>query len=175
MNSIMERWIGGCRRELLDRTLIWTCPTSAGSWRPVSGTTTTTGLIWPYQAPLRSSRFPQGNRPRGLSESGDATGREASSTSTSTSLTVTSVNDIFGKDRILLPFLVSFWAWTGMVMGQGGPGRASREGLALMPGAASGREPHEEEMRLTPARCLLRPFSSHWRFRRTEGCPYREA
>jgi putative transposase len=23
MNSIMERWIGGCRRELLDRTLIW--------------------------------------------------------------------------------------------------------------------------------------------------------
>jgi hypothetical protein len=22
-NSIMERWIGGCRRELLDRTLIW--------------------------------------------------------------------------------------------------------------------------------------------------------
>src|SRR5205807_1989480 len=23
MNSIAERWIGGCRRELLDRTLIW--------------------------------------------------------------------------------------------------------------------------------------------------------
>jgi hypothetical protein len=23
MNSITERWIGGCRRELLDRTLIW--------------------------------------------------------------------------------------------------------------------------------------------------------
>jgi Integrase core domain len=23
MNAIMERWIGGCRRELLDRTLIW--------------------------------------------------------------------------------------------------------------------------------------------------------
>jgi putative transposase len=23
MNSIMERWIGSCRRELLDRTLIW--------------------------------------------------------------------------------------------------------------------------------------------------------
>ena len=22
-NSIMERWIGGCRRELLNRTLIW--------------------------------------------------------------------------------------------------------------------------------------------------------
>jgi putative transposase len=23
MNAIIERWIGGCRRELLDRTLIW--------------------------------------------------------------------------------------------------------------------------------------------------------
>jgi putative transposase len=23
MNSIMERWTGSCRRELLDRTLIW--------------------------------------------------------------------------------------------------------------------------------------------------------
>ena len=26
MNAIMERWIGGCRRELLDRTLIWNLP-----------------------------------------------------------------------------------------------------------------------------------------------------
>ena len=23
MNSVMERWVGSCRRELLDRTLIW--------------------------------------------------------------------------------------------------------------------------------------------------------
>ena len=23
MNSVMERWIGSCRRELLDQTLIW--------------------------------------------------------------------------------------------------------------------------------------------------------
>jgi putative transposase len=26
MNATMERWIGGCRRELLDRTLIWNLP-----------------------------------------------------------------------------------------------------------------------------------------------------
>jgi hypothetical protein len=23
MNSITERWIGSCRRELLDRTVVW--------------------------------------------------------------------------------------------------------------------------------------------------------
>jgi hypothetical protein len=23
MNSVMKRWIGSCRRELLDRTLVW--------------------------------------------------------------------------------------------------------------------------------------------------------
>jgi hypothetical protein len=60
MNSIMERWIGGCRRELLDRTLIWNLPHSAGSWRPSSATTTTTGLIWLCPVPLRSSRFQPG-------------------------------------------------------------------------------------------------------------------
>jgi putative transposase len=26
MNSVMERWIGSCRRELLDRTLAWNQP-----------------------------------------------------------------------------------------------------------------------------------------------------
>ena len=26
MNAVMERWIGSCRCELLDRTLIWNLP-----------------------------------------------------------------------------------------------------------------------------------------------------
>ena len=26
MNAVMERWIAGCRRELLDRTLVWDVP-----------------------------------------------------------------------------------------------------------------------------------------------------
>ena len=26
MNAVMERWIGGCRRELLDRTPVWNLP-----------------------------------------------------------------------------------------------------------------------------------------------------
>jgi hypothetical protein len=26
VNAIMERWMGGCRRELLDRTLVWNLP-----------------------------------------------------------------------------------------------------------------------------------------------------
>jgi putative transposase len=29
MNAIAERWIGGCRRELLDRTLVWNQAPSA--------------------------------------------------------------------------------------------------------------------------------------------------
>jgi putative transposase len=33
MNAIAERWIGGCRRELLDRTLIWN---QAHPWRILS-------------------------------------------------------------------------------------------------------------------------------------------
>ena len=36
MNAIAERWIGGCRRELLDRTLIWNqiCGGSCARTRP---------------------------------------------------------------------------------------------------------------------------------------------
>ena len=56
MNSIMERCIGGCRRELLDRTLIWNradlrrgdCRLPAPPQRSPS--------TWRYPAPHRSNR-----------------------------------------------------------------------------------------------------------------------
>ena len=60
MNAIAERWIGGCRRELLDRTLIWNqghlrlsgtraiCGGSCASTRP---TTTSTGPTGHWTAP----------------------------------------------------------------------------------------------------------------------------
>jgi hypothetical protein len=62
---------------------------------------------------------------------------------------------------ILLTFLVSFWSWTGMVMGPRWASRASRDGLALMPGSSVGQEPHDKELSLILARCSLRLFSSH--------------
>jgi putative transposase len=53
MNAIAERWIGGCRRELLDRTLIGTRPTSDRSCASTRPTTTGTGLIGRWAPPLR--------------------------------------------------------------------------------------------------------------------------
>ena len=35
LNAIAERWIGGCRRELLDRTLVWNQGSSAADLGPV--------------------------------------------------------------------------------------------------------------------------------------------
>ena len=43
MNAIAERWIGGCRRELLDRTLIWNQAHLRGSCASTRPTTTGTG------------------------------------------------------------------------------------------------------------------------------------
>jgi putative transposase len=43
MNAIAERWIGGCRRELLDRTLIWIRTICGGSCASTRPTTTSTG------------------------------------------------------------------------------------------------------------------------------------
>jgi putative transposase len=44
MNAIAERWIGGCRRELLDRTLIWNQAICGGSCASTRPTTISTGL-----------------------------------------------------------------------------------------------------------------------------------
>jgi len=43
MNAIAERWIGECRREILDRTLIWTRPICGGSCASTRPTTISTG------------------------------------------------------------------------------------------------------------------------------------
>jgi putative transposase len=66
-NAIMERWIGGCRRELLDRTLIWTSSTSwtsCGSTRP---TITSTGRTDPSDRLRLSRRCPRPSPPSTLS------------------------------------------------------------------------------------------------------------
>ena len=43
MNAIIERWIGGCRRELLDRTSSGTRPICSGSCARTRSTTISTG------------------------------------------------------------------------------------------------------------------------------------
>jgi hypothetical protein len=56
MNSIMARWIGGCRRELFDRTLIRNLPHLRRILAACERHQPTTGLTWPGPAPLRSNR-----------------------------------------------------------------------------------------------------------------------
>jgi putative transposase len=60
MNAIAERWIGGCRRELLDRTLIWN---QAHLWRILSRYETRHNQHRPHRslaaaAPLKPLREP---------------------------------------------------------------------------------------------------------------------
>src|SRR5450755_1186103 len=50
MNAIAERWIGGCRRELLDRTLIWNQRHLRGSCASSGPTTISTGLTGHWTA-----------------------------------------------------------------------------------------------------------------------------
>jgi putative transposase len=47
MNSIMERWVPTCRRELLDRTLIWNQPHEFEQF----------GVLHEYQHAARAARM----------------------------------------------------------------------------------------------------------------------
>ena len=53
MNAIAERWIGGCRRELLDRTLIWNQSHLRQILRRTRPTTISTRLTAPCTQPPR--------------------------------------------------------------------------------------------------------------------------
>jgi transposase InsO family protein len=64
MNSSMERWVQTCRRELLDRTLIWKpIPPSALPAGSSSTFTTGTGHIRASRTPARSSCYPRRSWP----------------------------------------------------------------------------------------------------------------
>ena len=53
MNAIIERWIGGCRRELLDRTFIWNQAHLRQVLRQYGPTTISTGRTASCTAPRR--------------------------------------------------------------------------------------------------------------------------
>ena len=61
MNTIAERWTGGCRRELLDRTLARNQATCGGSCANTRPTTISTALTAPLNAATPLNRYP--NRP----------------------------------------------------------------------------------------------------------------
>lgn len=58
MNSIMERWIQTCRRELLDRTLIWNQSHLLHALREFETFTTSINRTERWSTPLRSARYP---------------------------------------------------------------------------------------------------------------------
>jgi hypothetical protein len=58
MNAIVERWIGGCRRQLPDPPSSGTSTICGGSCASTRATTTSTGRTAPCTAPRRASRCP---------------------------------------------------------------------------------------------------------------------
>lgn len=64
MNAIMERWIGTCRRELLDRMLVWSWAHRLKALYQFEITTTSTGRTGPPKqgAPLRAKPEPINDR-----------------------------------------------------------------------------------------------------------------
>jgi hypothetical protein len=86
MNSIMERWVQTCRRELLDRTLIWNQRHLLHACASSNSSTTDTGRIRASRTPGRCPSSPdrsliQTRLPTSTYE--DATASAAFSTSTS--------------------------------------------------------------------------------------------
>jgi hypothetical protein len=59
MNSIMERWVQTCRRELLDQTLIWNQPHLLHSSGSSRSSTTGTGRTRASRTPDRSTHSPR--------------------------------------------------------------------------------------------------------------------
>ena len=85
MNSIMERWVQPCRRELLDRTLIWNQRHLLHALRDFEQFYNSTGLTRESRTPGRCSRCPHrspGRLPPAASTYTDAIASAASSTST---------------------------------------------------------------------------------------------
>ena len=85
MNAIMERWVQTCRRELLDRTLIWNQAHLPHALREFEQFYNSTGLTRESRTPGRCAhcphRSPSQTPPPG-STSADGTASAASSTST---------------------------------------------------------------------------------------------
>jgi putative transposase len=70
MNSITERWVGSCRRELLDRTLIWNPRHLMTVLREYED-------FYNTHRPRRSARCPMASPTWTLSASGGATAPDA--------------------------------------------------------------------------------------------------
>jgi putative transposase len=87
MNSIMERWIQTCRRELLDRTLIWDQRHLLHALREFESFYNGIGPTGPWRKPLRSAHCP--NRARNQKGSNawtSADGTDSAEPSTSTNM-----------------------------------------------------------------------------------------
>ena len=70
MNAIIDRWSGGCRRERLDRTLIWSQARLRRIPRQYETTTTSTGLTGHWPALRRWNRYPDRSIPAGTASEG---------------------------------------------------------------------------------------------------------
>ena len=77
MNSIMERWIGACRRELLDRTLLWNQRHLMIVLREYEAFATPTGRTAPLSKPRRSAHYPTVSPTWTISGSSGVTAPEA--------------------------------------------------------------------------------------------------